>query len=43
MNQRFIPKLEAKKVPYKVEITHFSTDADSIGEVCPCTPCANIA
>eukprot|EP00884_Botryococcus_braunii_P019697 jgi/Botrbrau1/6410/Bobra.49_1s0027.1 len=33
IKELFFPRLEAAKVPYKVEIVHFATDADSIGEV----------
>ena len=30
---RFLPLLSEAKQPHKVEIVHFSTDADSVGEV----------
>ena len=30
---RLLPSLTAAKVPYKVEILHFGTDADSVGQV----------
>lgn len=32
MKTRFVTKVASKNVPYKVEIVHFLTDADSIGE-----------
>jgi nucleotide-binding universal stress UspA family protein len=32
MKSRFIPKLATRNIPYQVEIVHFLTDADSIGE-----------
>lgn len=32
MKKRFVAKLAAKSIPYQVEIAHFLTDADSIGE-----------
>lgn len=32
IRRRFVPKLVAKDVAYKVEIVHFLTDNDSIGE-----------
>lgn len=33
IEQRFVSKLEASKIPHKVEITHFNTDKDSIAEL----------
>lgn len=33
IEQRFVSKLEASKIPHEVEITHFNTDKDSIGEI----------
>ena len=33
ISARFVPLLTEAKQPHKVEIVHFSTDADSVGEV----------
>lgn len=33
IERRFVSKLEASSIPYQVEITHFNTDKDSIGEI----------
>ena len=33
IEQRFVSKLEANQIPHRVEITHFNTDKDSIGEL----------
>ena len=33
ISSRFLPLLSEAKQPHKVEIVHFSTDADSVGEV----------
>lgn len=33
ITQRFIPILNALKLPYTVEVVHFATDCDSIGQV----------
>ena len=33
ISARFLPLLNEAKQPHKVEIVHFSTDADSVGEV----------
>jgi len=32
MKARFVTKLASRNIPYQVEIVHFLTDADSIGE-----------
>jgi nucleotide-binding universal stress UspA family protein len=32
MKRRFVTKVASKDIPYRVEIVHFLTDADSIGE-----------
>ena len=32
MKTRFVTKLASRSIPYAVEIVHFLTDADSIGE-----------
>lgn len=32
MRSKFVPKLATRDIPYKVEIVHFLTDADSIGQ-----------
>lgn len=32
MKHRFVTKLASRNIPYQVEIVHFLTDADSIGE-----------
>ena len=32
MKKRFVTKVVSKNIPYQVEIVHFLTDADSIGE-----------
>lgn len=32
MKARFVIKLASRNVPYKVEIVHFLTDNESIGE-----------
>ena len=33
ISARFLPLLREAKQPHKVEVVHFSTDADSVGEV----------
>lgn len=33
IERRFANKLQQAKIPYEVEITHFNTDKDSIGEL----------
>lgn len=33
IERRFVSKMEASSIPYQVEITHFNTDKDSIGEI----------
>ena len=33
IEQRFVAKAESQKIPHQVEITHFNTDKDSIGEI----------
>ncbi|KAL0055232.1 hypothetical protein WJX82_009103 [Trebouxia sp. C0006] len=33
IEQRFVSKVEASKIPHQVEITHFNTDKDSIGAI----------
>lgn len=33
INTRFVPELEAAGVPFKAEILHYGTDADSVGAV----------
>ena len=39
---RFLPKLDVLKVPYNVEVIHFATDCDSIGEVRPKQQSSNV-
>ncbi|KAA6418458.1 MAG: hypothetical protein FRX49_11618 [Trebouxia sp. A1-2] len=33
IEQRFVSKVEASKIPHQVEITHFNTDKDSIAAI----------
>ncbi|KAK9812362.1 hypothetical protein WJX73_005407 [Symbiochloris irregularis] len=33
ITKRFIPRLDALKLPYTVEVVHFATDCDSIGQM----------
>ncbi len=33
IEKRFVSKVEASRIPHQVEITHFNTDKDSIGEI----------
>ena len=36
IKERFLPKLDALRLPYNVEVVHFATDCESIGQVWGC-------
>ena len=40
IKERFLPKLDALRLPYNVEVVHFATDCESIGQVSDCLVCA---